>query len=60
MASIYSLDEKRKVVAAINRVVVEATGISPDDKFIALIPGSTENFSFGRGELQFAKARHDG
>jgi phenylpyruvate tautomerase PptA (4-oxalocrotonate tautomerase family) len=50
----YLLDEKRKVVAAINRLVVEATGVSPDDIFIALIPGSTENFSFGRGELQLA------
>ncbi|MEV7321962.1 tautomerase family protein [Streptomyces sp. NPDC093970] len=48
------LENKRAVAAAINRLVVEALGISPDDVFIALIPVPNENFSFGRGELQLA------
>jgi phenylpyruvate tautomerase PptA (4-oxalocrotonate tautomerase family) len=52
----YSLDEKRKVVvAAINRLVVEATGVSPDDIFIALIPGSTENFSLDAANCSWLK-----
>ncbi|GGB11581.1 hypothetical protein GCM10011491_44340 [Brucella endophytica] len=50
------LDDKRKLTAAINRLVVEAVGISPDDIFVTLIPIPNENFSFGRGELQLADA----
>jgi phenylpyruvate tautomerase PptA (4-oxalocrotonate tautomerase family) len=49
------LEDKRKVTAAINRLVVEALSVSPDDIFIALIPVPNENFSFGRGELQLAE-----
>ncbi|MFF4693801.1 tautomerase family protein [Streptomyces sp. NPDC001307] len=49
------LENKRAVAAAINRLVVEALRISPDDVFIALIPVPNENFSFGRGELQLAE-----
>ncbi len=41
--------------AAINRLVVEALGVQPDDIFIALIPVPNENFSFGRGELQLSE-----
>jgi phenylpyruvate tautomerase PptA (4-oxalocrotonate tautomerase family) len=48
------LEDKRKVTAAINTLVTEALGISPDDIFIALVPVPTENFSFGKGELQLA------
>lgn len=48
------LEDKRAVTASINKLVVEALGVSPDDIFIALIPVPTENFSFGRGELQLA------
>jgi phenylpyruvate tautomerase PptA (4-oxalocrotonate tautomerase family) len=48
------LDDKRKLVAAINDLVVEALGISPDDVFITLVPVPNENFSFGRGDLQLA------
>ncbi len=48
------LEDKSKLVAAINRLVVEAVGVSPDDVFITLIPVPNENFSFGRGELQLA------
>ncbi|MFD7443542.1 tautomerase family protein [Streptomyces sp. NPDC059909] len=49
------LEDKRAVTAAINRLVVEALGVSPDDMFIALLPVPNENFSFGRGELQLAE-----
>lgn len=48
------LDDKRNLVAAINELVVEALGISPDDVFITLVPVPNENFSFGRGDLQLA------
>lgn len=48
------VDDKRKLVATINSLVVKAVGISPDDIFITLIPVPNENFSFGRGELQLA------
>ncbi|WP_229904068.1 tautomerase family protein, partial [Streptomyces spiralis] len=48
------LEDKRAVAATINKLVVEALGVSPDDIFIALIPVPNENFSFGRGELQLA------
>jgi phenylpyruvate tautomerase PptA (4-oxalocrotonate tautomerase family) len=48
------LEDKRALTATINKLVVEALGISPDDIFIALIPVPNENFSFGRGELQLA------
>lgn len=48
------VEEKRKLAAAINRLVVAAVDISPDDIFIAIIPVPNENFSFGKGELQLA------
>ncbi|MHA6646013.1 tautomerase family protein [Mesorhizobium sp. A623] len=48
------IEDKRKLVAAINRLVVEAVDVSPDDIFIAIIPVPNENFSFGKGELQLA------
>lgn len=48
------LENKRAVAAAINKLTVEALGVSPDDIFIALVPVPNENFSFGRGELQLA------
>ncbi|WP_392749641.1 tautomerase family protein [Streptomyces sp. LN590] len=49
------LANKRAVASTINKLVVEALHISPDDVFIALIPVPNENFSFGRGELQLAE-----
>ncbi|MFB7312114.1 tautomerase family protein [Streptomyces sp. NPDC056192] len=49
------LENKRAVTATINRLVVEALGVSPDDVFIALVPIPNENWSFGRGELQLAE-----
>ncbi|MET8413406.1 tautomerase family protein [Streptomyces sp. NPDC005195] len=49
------LADKKAVAAAINKLVVEALHISPDDVFIALIPVPNESFSFGRGELQLAE-----
>jgi hypothetical protein len=49
------LDDKRRVTAAISKLVSAALGISPDDIFIALVPVPNENFSFGRGELPLAE-----
>lgn len=48
------IEDKRKLVAAINRLIVESVGVSPDDVFVTLVPVPNENFSFGRGELQLA------
>jgi phenylpyruvate tautomerase PptA (4-oxalocrotonate tautomerase family) len=48
------LEEKRKLTETLNRLVVAALDISPDDIFVALVPVPNENFSFGRGELQLA------
>ncbi|MGA5361211.1 tautomerase family protein [Streptomyces purpurascens] len=48
------LSDKAKLVSAVNRLVVDALGVSPDDIFVALVPVPNENFSFGRGELQLA------
>jgi phenylpyruvate tautomerase PptA (4-oxalocrotonate tautomerase family) len=48
------IEDKRKLVAAITRLVVAAVGVTPDDVFITLVPVPNENFSFGRGELQLA------
>jgi phenylpyruvate tautomerase PptA (4-oxalocrotonate tautomerase family) len=48
------LEDKRRLSAAINRLVVEALDISPDDVFIAMVPVPNENFSLGRGQLQLA------
>src|SRR3546814_8810170 len=49
------IEDKSKLVAAINRLVVEVLEVSADDIFIALIPVPNENFSFGRGALQLAE-----
>src|SRR3546814_12027510 len=48
------IEDKSKLVAAINRLVVEALEVSADDIFIALIPVPNANFSFRRGALQLA------
>ncbi len=52
----HPLENKRRLAAAVNRLVVEALGLSPDDIFLAIIPVPRENFSFGRGELQLEPA----
>lgn len=46
---------KRKLLAAIVRLLHENVGISPDDVFVSLIPIPPENFSFGRGFSPFDK-----
>ena len=48
------LEQKRSLVKTLNRLVVAALDVSPDDIFVALVPVPNENFSFGRGELQLA------
>ncbi|MEU8222464.1 tautomerase family protein [Kribbella sp. NPDC048915] len=50
----HPLENKRRLAATVNKLVVEALGVSPDDIFLAIIPVPRENFSFGRGELQLA------
>ncbi|WP_434031609.1 tautomerase family protein [[Pseudomonas] boreopolis] len=50
----HPLENKRRLAAAVNKLVVEALGVSPDDIFLAIVPVPRENFSFGRGELQLA------
>lgn len=50
----HPLENKRRLASTINKLVVEALDVSPDDIFIAIIPVPRENFSFGRGELQLA------
>ena len=47
-------EDKRKLHAAIARLLEEAVGMSPDDVFTALIPVPNENFAFGRGIAQLA------
>ncbi len=50
----HPLESKRKLASAVNKLVVEALRVSPDDVFLAIIPVPKENFSFGRGDLQLA------
>lgn len=50
----HPLENKRRLAATVNQLVVAALGVSPDDVFLAIIPVPRENFSFGRGELQLA------
>lgn len=47
-------EDKRKLFAAIARLLEETVGISPDDVFTVVIPVPNENFSFGRGIAQLA------
>lgn len=47
-------EDKRKLLAAIVRLLEETVGISLDDVFTALIPVPNENSSFGRGIAQLA------
>ena len=47
-------EDKQTLVATLNRLIVSAVGISPDDVVVALVPVPIENFSLGRGELQLA------
>lgn len=48
----HPLENKRRLARAVNALVADALGLSPDDIFLAIIPVPRENFSFGRGELQ--------
>lgn len=50
------LEDKHAVVAAVNKMVVDAVDVSPDDVFIVLTPVPIENFSFGRGVLHMAES----
>ncbi|MGF6770562.1 phenylpyruvate tautomerase PptA (4-oxalocrotonate tautomerase family) [Paraburkholderia sp. GAS199] len=47
-------EARRRLLKTLNKRIVEATGISPNDVFINLTESSADNFSFGRGEAQRA------
>jgi phenylpyruvate tautomerase PptA (4-oxalocrotonate tautomerase family) len=47
--------DKRKLLAAIVRLLHENVGINRDDVFVSLIPIPPENFSCGRGFSPFDK-----
>ncbi|ARP80060.1 tautomerase family protein [Bordetella genomosp. 8] len=46
--------DKRKLMAAMTRLLEADAAVSPDDVFIAFVPVPNENFSFGRGIAQLA------
>jgi 4-oxalocrotonate tautomerase len=48
--------EKRRLVARIAERLAQQPGLRPDDIFINLVEVKTENWSFGRGEAQYAAA----
>jgi 4-oxalocrotonate tautomerase len=51
-----SLEEKRRLFARIAERLAQQPGLRPDDIFINLVEVKTENWSFGRGEAQYAAA----
>ena len=51
-----SKETRLALLRDINTRVAAAAGISPDDMIIALYEAPGENFSFGQGEAQRAKA----
>jgi 4-oxalocrotonate tautomerase len=51
-----SLGEKRRLFARIAERLAQQPGLRPDDIFINLVEVKTENWSFGRGEAQYAAA----
>jgi 4-oxalocrotonate tautomerase len=48
--------EKRRLFARIAERLAQQPGLRPDDIFINLVEVKTENWSFGRGEAQYAAA----
>ncbi|OZI26342.1 tautomerase family protein [Bordetella genomosp. 9] len=49
------ISDKRKLMAAMTRLLEADAAVSPDDVFIAFVPVPNENFSFGRGIAQLAE-----
>jgi 4-oxalocrotonate tautomerase len=49
-----SLEHKRRLFARIAERLAHKPGLRPDDIFINLVEVKTENWSFGRGEAQYA------
>ena len=49
-----SLEQKRRLFARIAARLAHKPGLRPDDIFINLVEVKTENWSFGRGEAQYA------
>jgi 4-oxalocrotonate tautomerase len=49
-----SLEQKRRLFARIAERLAQKPGLRPDDIFINLVEVKAENWSFGRGEAQYA------
>ena len=51
-----SLEQKRRLFARIAERLAQKPGLRPDDIFINLVEVKAENWSFGRGQAQYAAA----
>src|ERR1700683_560450 len=51
-----SLDDKKRLYAAITERMAISAGVRREDVFINLVEVPRENWSFGNGEAQYAKA----
>jgi phenylpyruvate tautomerase PptA (4-oxalocrotonate tautomerase family) len=51
-----SLDDKRRLYAGIAERMASSAGVRREDVFINLVEVPRENWSFGNGEAQYAKA----
>ena len=49
-----SVDQKKTLYKRIADRLAEDPGMRPEDVFISLVEGPKENWSFGRGEAQYA------
>jgi phenylpyruvate tautomerase PptA (4-oxalocrotonate tautomerase family) len=49
-----TVEQKKKLYAAIAEGLSKTAGIRPEDVFINLVEVKKENWSFGRGEAQYA------
>jgi len=50
-----TLDQKRKLAELVTRYAVESAGVTEDDISLLMLQVDNENFSFGKGLLQFAE-----
>ena len=49
-----STDQKRALFARVTKLLEESPGVRPQDVLISLVEVSRENWSFGKGEAQYA------
>ena len=52
-----SVEVKRQFYAQLAEALHERTGLKPEDLFISLVEVPKENWSFGKGEAQYAPGR---